>query len=161
MPEEIWSVCSFYIKLFKEEEYYQDEINIQDVLFIMWHHFQQSVYDKEALPPIFDSIGTAALGVFTILDNEYENAPSNERLLYILCDIDIDEEHFYDYRKILEWFHYDCYFNVGNKKRLLEATKKIRKSPRSTTMSCDIPLRWNNDGKPPQSPRPILCRMVG
>lgn len=114
----------FYIKLFKEEEYYLYEINIQDVLFIMWHHFQQSVYDKEALPPIFDSIGTAALGVFTILDNEYENAPSNERLLYILCDIDIDEEHFYDYRKILEWFHYDCYFNVGNKKRLLEATKK-------------------------------------
>ena len=47
-----------------------------------------------------------------------------ERLYEYLCTSETDENHFYDYRNILEWFHFSCYFNVGNKKRFEEEINK-------------------------------------
>ncbi|HRM56953.1 MAG TPA: DUF3843 family protein [Prevotella sp.] len=104
--------------------YYQDEINMSDIMFLLWHHFQQSIYKKEALPPLFGGIMLTATRVYKILETEYETAPENERLYEYLCTSETDENHFYDYRNILEWFHFSCYFNVGNKKRFEEEINK-------------------------------------
>lgn len=113
----------FYSKNDKAK-YYPDEINLSDIMFLLWHHYQQSIYEKEALPPIFDYIKDTAIGIYMILDAEYETAPENERLYEYLCCSETDEGHFYDYRNILEWFHYFCYFNVGNRKRFENEIKK-------------------------------------
>ena len=106
----------FYTE-YDKDAYYQDEINVSDIMFLLWHHFQQSIYEKEALPPLFGSMQHTAIGIYMILEAEYENAPENGRLYDYLCCSETDENHFYDYRNVLEWFHYFCYFNVGNKKR--------------------------------------------
>lgn len=115
----------FYTK-YDKEEYYQDEINLADIMFLLWHHCQQSIFEKSALPPIFNNMQDTAISIYMTLETEYETAPENDRLYDYLCCSTTDEDHFYDYRNVLEWFHYSCYFNVGNKKRF---EKEIKNKP--------------------------------
>ena len=109
-------------------DYYQDDINIEDIEFLLWHHFQQSCFDTEAIAPFFRELDAAAPEIFDLLVSEFEKAPINERMVAFLCASPTSEKHFYDYRKVLEWFHYSCYFNVGNKERFLDYLKKDMRS---------------------------------
>lgn len=103
-------------------KYDQDYINIADIKFILWHHYQQSVIGSgETVPPLFGPLEAAAKTVYDVLYEEYETAPENERLYEFLCTQPTSEDDFYKYRNVLEWFHYGCYFNVGNGKRLAYA----------------------------------------
>lgn len=97
--------------------YSQDDINVADIKFLLWHHYQQSVFGRDIIPPLFSTIEVAANLVYNVLDTEYETAPENERLYEFLCTQPTGEDDFYAYRNVLEWFHYGCYFNVGNRKR--------------------------------------------
>ena len=101
--------------------YDPDEINISDIKFLLWHHYQQSVYGREIIPPLFSTVEVAAKMIYDVLDAEYETAPENERLYEFLCTQPIGEDDFYAFRNVMEWFHYGCYFNVGNRKRFVMA----------------------------------------
>lgn len=99
-------------------EYDQDEINLADVKFLLWHHFQQSIIGQSVQPPLFGTMEIASKMVYDVLNAEYETAPENERMHEFLCDMPVNGDEFYKFWNILEWFHYGCYFNVGNRKRL-------------------------------------------
>lgn len=99
-------------------EYSQDEINISDIKFLLWHHYQQSLIGREVVPPMFSTMEVAAKMAYDVLNAEYETAPENERLHEFLCTQQLGENDYYAYRNVIEWFHYGCYFNVGNRKRL-------------------------------------------
>lgn len=109
-------------------EYDQDEINIADVKFLLWHHYQQSVFARESVPPLFGSMEVAAKMVYDVLNDEYETAPENARMHEFLCTLPTDESHFYEYRNVLEWFHFGCYFNVYNRQRLMFAYQQLAAS---------------------------------
>ncbi len=98
--------------------YDQDFINLADIKFLLWHHYQQSCLVQETVPPIFGPLEIAAVMIYNLLDAEYETAPENERLYEWLCTSPTDADSFYEYRNKLEWFHYGCYFNCGNQRRL-------------------------------------------
>lgn len=117
-------------ELFGKEDvvYNPDSINLADIKFLLWHHYQQSIFHHESLPPLFSTLEIAAKLIFNMLDKEYETAPENERLYQFLCESPTDEEHFYDYRRVLEWFHYSCYFHVGNRQRLMFAWQNLKDS---------------------------------
>ncbi len=133
-----------------DEPYDPDEINFADVKFLCWHHYQQSSYVQEAVPFLFGTMEVAAKLAYDILNREYETAPENERLHSFLCEIptfELDEnpeaadetsddkkptrKDFLEvYRRdMLAWFHYGCYFNVGNQKRLQIALQQMANSP--------------------------------
>ena len=101
-----------------DETYDADEINFADIKFLLWHHYQQSSYVQEAVPFLFGTLELAAKMVYDILNKEYETAPENERLHDFLCELPTDKDKFFEYRDVLAWFHYSCYFNLNNRKRL-------------------------------------------
>lgn len=128
--------------------YDPEEINIADVKFLLWHHYQQSSFVQEAVPFLFGTLELAAKLAYNILDREYETAPENERLLTYLSEMpeiegnaetteedieknkELDEIH---RRDTLAWFHYGCYFNVGNQKRLQFTLQQMANSPQGLT----------------------------
>ncbi len=114
-----------------EAPYDADEINVADIKFICWHHFQQSSYVREAVPFLFSTMELAAKLAYNILDKEYETAPENTRLLDYLCEMpDEGNVELCETlrRDMLAWFHYGCYFNVGNQKRLQLTLQQIAQS---------------------------------
>ena len=130
-------------------DYDPEEINFADVKFLCWHHYQQSSYVQEAVPFLFGTMELAAKLAYKVLDREYETAPENERLHEFLCEkptFEVPEQEDTDekmptekdfqevYRRdVLAWFHYGCYFNVGNKNRLQFALQQLANSPQGLT----------------------------
>ena len=94
--------------------YTQGEINLADIKFLLWHHVQHIYFDDEFIYPTTDGLEETAEKIYALLDSEYETAPENERLIRLLCTDTTTEKDFYQYRDLLKWFHYGCYFNLGN-----------------------------------------------
>ncbi len=148
-------------------EYDPDEINFADIKFICWHHYQQNSYIQEVVPFLFSTMELAAKLAYKVLDREYETAPENERLYAFLCEkptfeIPIQEgenenkpteKDFREvYRRdVLAWFHYGCYFNVGNQKRLQFTLQQMANSPQGLTeplaysIQMDMTIRGRNN----------------
>ena len=123
-------------------EYDPEEINFADIKFLCWHHYQQSTYIQEAVPFLFSTMTLAAKLAYNLLDKEYETAPENERLVTYLSEMPVlenqneEEEKQLDEihrRDTLAWFHYGCYFNVGNRQRLQFALQQMANSPQGLT----------------------------
>ena len=111
-----------YIPFYTDEqtEYYPDEINEADIKFLLWHHVQYRIMDEQVLNPIFGKLEYAAKKIFSLLEQEYETAPENERFHNAICNEDGIETDFDRYRELLIWFHNYCYFNIGNLERVKE-----------------------------------------
>ena len=110
-------------------EYDPEEINFADIKFLLWHHYQQSSYVQEAVPFLFGTMELAAKLAYQVLDAEYETAPENERLHDFVCNLPTGKDDFYKYRDALAWFHYGCYFNINNRKRLQLELENLARSP--------------------------------
>ena len=64
-----------------DENYYPDEINVEDIRFLLWHHIQFSSRDEgRIINPENPGIELIANELYCILDEIYETAPENERL---------------------------------------------------------------------------------
>ena len=50
--------------------------------------------------------------------------PKTRTLRRLLCTDEVIENDFYQYRDLLKWFHYGCYFNLGNNKILRQSIEK-------------------------------------
>lgn len=93
--------------------YYADEINLEDLRFIIWHCFQRKNIGIKVYNPENQGIELLALDIYSILDNEYETAPENERLIDFFDFSSLNEGNFQEYRNKLEWFYFNCYINQG------------------------------------------------
>lgn len=102
----------------QEEAYLEDETNEEDVRFLIWHHIQQT-RDGSVVNPENPIIEVAAVLIHNLLIDEYNNAPENERLQAFL-NPDNRYDTFFEYRELLQWFHYQCYFNAFNYRELEE-----------------------------------------
>ena len=112
--------------------YTQGEANLADVKFLLWHHVQHIYFDDEFIYPTTDGLEETAAKIYALLDGEYETAPENERLARLLCTGEATTDDFYQYRDLLKWFHYGCYFNVGNNailRKRLDQTLPQAKDP--------------------------------
>lgn len=118
-----------------DRAYDQDDINIADIKFLLWHHSQRSISQTDIVPPLFGSMEIAAKLVYDVLDAEYETAPENHRLHDLVCNLPTEETRFYEYRNVLEWFHYGCYFHVGNRERFIFEMRQLTASGRYSQMA--------------------------
>ena len=95
-------------------DYFPDEINLEDIRFLLWHHIQYLCRGISAINPENPGIEQTAQEIYGLLAEEYETAPENERMQEFLYHSAMGEEDFFRYREILDWFHYQCYFNIEN-----------------------------------------------
>ena len=95
-------------------DYFPDEINLEDIRFLLWHHIQYLCRGISAINPENPGIEQTAQKIYGLLAEEYETAPENERMQEFLYHSAMGEEDFFRYREILDWFHYQCYFNIEN-----------------------------------------------
>ena len=95
-------------------DYFPDEINLEDIRFLLWHHIQYLCRGISAINPENPGIEQTAQEIYGLLAEEYETAPENERMQAFLYHSAMGEEDFFRYREILDWFHYQCYFNIEN-----------------------------------------------
>lgn len=60
-----------------DEDYYDDEVNLQDVQFLTWHYIQYMHYADTVINPENFGVTEIAEEIYDILDSEFENAPIN------------------------------------------------------------------------------------
>lgn len=109
------------------EEYYPDEINVQDIKFLLWHHLQILYKDEKIADPFTPYINDLADELYKVFDAEYETAPENERMQQYLTQELEEEGRFIGFRNILQWFHTQCYLCLENKKELDKDIEKMMK----------------------------------
>ncbi len=105
-----------------EGEYFPEEINLDDVRFLLWHYVQQDGLDRSLINPENRGIEATAEAVYEIFDQEYEVAPENNTLRRFFENLDVSTKSFYPLRNTMEWFCFDCYLNFGNVQRLADIT---------------------------------------
>lgn len=95
------------------EDYYPDEINVEDVRFILWHCFQRDKIGEKIYNPENTGILALANEIYDIFDEEFETAPVNERLQDFFDFSYLTEGDFIEYRSKVEWFYFNSYINMG------------------------------------------------
>ncbi len=88
-------------------EYYENEINIQDICFLIWY-FMNTIQQDKFFAPFNDFIINTSKNVMEIFENEWEYAPENE-LLKTFYSIDEGETDFYKVRKLIDTLLFKTY----------------------------------------------------
>lgn len=73
-------------------DYANDEINEEDIRFILWNTLQKAPYEHPFVHPLHPSIQETARLFFEILDDAYETAPANDALADFFLDFKNEEE---------------------------------------------------------------------
>lgn len=120
-----------------DDNYYPDEINLEDVRFLLWHHIQYFRSKDTIVNPENPGIELVANDLYYILAEEYETAPENERMQEYLFGTGVEKDSFAQYREVLEWFHYQCYFNLENQDQFFEETEGLEDNEEVTEENLD------------------------
>jgi hypothetical protein len=87
--------------------YYEDEINLQDVCFLIWY-FVNALEEDKFISPLNSFIIEMATKVMEVFDEAWEFAPENDQLK--LCyDISEDEIEFYTARELIDKVLFQTY----------------------------------------------------
>lgn len=93
-----------------DEYYYEDEANLEDVRFLIWHYTQQYHGERKGtfVNPDNPAQETTACLIYQLFCDEWTTAPENERMQALFSP-----ETRYDtpekYQDLLYWFHYRLY----------------------------------------------------
>jgi len=79
---QVMELYGTYLPFFEPdpEEYFPDEINLEDIHFLFWYYISMVRYDEANVGPHLFEVTTLSEDIFEILEREYEEAPENERL---------------------------------------------------------------------------------
>ena len=88
-------------------EYFEDEINVQDVRFLLWYFFNTAQTDRFINADHHFFLGMS-LDIMKILEDEYEYAPENI-VLKKYYEIDKNEPNFYVARNLIETILFKTY----------------------------------------------------
>lgn len=89
------------------DEYYEEEINPQDISFLIWY-FLNTVQEEKFISPFNDYINEVAEKIMDVFDIAWENASANEYLKSIY-QIDENEENFYIARNLIDTVLFKTY----------------------------------------------------
>ena len=110
------------------KDYFPDEINCEDILFLIWSCVQQEEIEFERIinpeNPIILALG---LVLFDILEEEYETAPENEYFQDFFTQ-KVNYADFYEFRTIASWLFYSSYLmSPYTKKKAEETAEEVKK----------------------------------
>lgn len=93
-----------------DDHYYDDEVNYEDIRFLLWHYTQQyhGYRNSTFVSPDNATNSETARLIYQLFCDEWTTAPENERMQKLFAPEtryeDIDQ-----YNDLLYWFHYDSY----------------------------------------------------
>lgn len=88
------------------EEYYEEEINPQDISFLIWY-YMNTAQDDKFISPYNDFIQSATEKIYTVFDEAWEYAPEN-KVLQSVYKIDPDADY-YEARKFIDTLLFKTY----------------------------------------------------
>lgn len=106
-----------------DRHYFNDEINAEDIRFLLWHHTQQT-RDASIVNPENPTIELVAQQIYELLESEYETAPENEKMQDCFSR-DKRYDSFTEYRELLEWFHYHSYLQAFNLEEMVDELESL------------------------------------
>lgn len=89
------------------DEYYEEEINLQDLSFLIWY-FLNTVQEEKFISPFSEFIMETADKVMDVFDNAWEYAPENE-YLKSFYRLDENEDDYYIARNLIDRILFDTY----------------------------------------------------
>lgn len=89
------------------DQYYENEVNIQDVAFLVWY-FLNTIQEEEFKAPFNNLVVDTAYYAAQVLDHAWVNAPENTYLKQYY-QIDNEEEDFYAARLLIDRLLFDSY----------------------------------------------------
>lgn len=89
------------------DEYYEEEINPQDISFLIWY-FLNTVQEEKFIAPFNDFIVETAEKVMDVFDNAWDQAPPN-KYLKSFYQINENEEDFYVARNLIDTILFKTY----------------------------------------------------
>lgn len=91
-----------YLPFYDLGDYFEDEINPQDIYFLIWYYI--SIIFEESIPHTPEDYSIAVLGdeIYEVFDNEWDKAPVNRKLKAFL-QIPVTETDFYKVRYVYDW----------------------------------------------------------
>jgi hypothetical protein len=76
------------------DDYYPDEINIEDIYFLLWYFISMTQYDESIISPEAPEWSDLPDRIFEILEREYELAPENLKLKQHFAASPTEEDFF-------------------------------------------------------------------
>lgn len=99
-------VVPFYPLDDPDMEYLDDEVNIQDLKFIIWHSMSR-VNSEYVYYPDSEAVELISKTLFDILTEEWEKAPEAARVRKTIQSL-LKNGEFLDVRQIMDWLTYSC-----------------------------------------------------
>lgn len=121
------------------DHYYEDEANLEDVRFLLWHFTQQYHGWRKGtfVNPDNPTNQAASNMIYKIFCDEWTAAPENERMQQLFS-----KETRYDdpkkYNELLYWFHYNSYWVTDTNDELTETTKAYWEKNQSPVNHADV-----------------------
>ncbi len=75
-----YEMYGMYIPFYETDEYYDGEINPQDIAFLIWHFISVNYFNDMIFSPISESIKFASSAIYYIFDEAWDEAPVNKNL---------------------------------------------------------------------------------
>lgn len=115
-----------YLPFYKTgDHYYEDEANLEDVRFLLWHYTQQYHGWRKGtfVNPDNPANQAAANMIYKIFCDEWTTAPENERMQALFSKETRYDDDPKKYNDLLYWFHYHSYPVTDANEELTDTTK--------------------------------------
>jgi hypothetical protein len=89
------------------DEYFENEINVVDVKFLIWYYFN-TIQDQKLIAPYNDFIEVTTLNVMDVFEKAWDYAPENKHLL-TFYQIDKNESDYYVARNLIDTLLFKTY----------------------------------------------------
>jgi len=106
------------------DEYYPDEINPEDIYFLMWYYLSMVHCNDQLISPMIYERLDQSERIFEILEREYEAAPNNYKLKQLLHVIP-EEYDFYIIREKLKWIMLDSWLHHFLGEKFMDLNKDL------------------------------------
>ena len=118
------------LPFFDTSAYYEDEINIQDIQFLIWY-FLNTIQNRQFINPNKEVFYKMANDIMLILEDEYEYAPEN-KVLKKYYTLSKDETDFYKGREMIDAVLFRTYFfHTDTQQTLSEIEKEMIESSKN------------------------------
>lgn len=104
-----------------DDHYYDDEVNYEDVRFLLWHYTQHyhGLRKGTFVNPDNPANEMTARLVYQLFCDEWTTAPENERMqTYLSAENRFENEE--SYEPLLLWFHYNSYLLTDSNREFTE-----------------------------------------
>ena len=99
------------------DDYYPDEINIEDIFFLIWYYISMTHYDENIISPEVFEWSELPYRIFDIFEREYELAPENLSIKEHY-KVSPEEEDFFVLKEKMRWILLDSWLLYFHRKEL-------------------------------------------